>query len=179
MELSSHPETHEITCQLRPAEEHEPGQVWMPTKVMQHVSELLEQADEPLSRNVLITTAGGNKDYAAQAIDHLERLHYITETAGPRRARLYHHTRSFTVLEWESKDNNATSPDFPRLPPAEVPHTFPHHPPPTGEVGRGEVGAARAEDDFPPALENWSWVDELTPRENEDPPHDLHHQEPT
>jgi hypothetical protein len=26
---------------------------------------------------------------------------------------------------------------------------------------------------------NDSWIDELTTRENEEPPHDLHHQEPT
>jgi hypothetical protein len=44
MELRSDPETHEITCQLRPAEEVPEGEIWMPTKVMQKISELLEGA---------------------------------------------------------------------------------------------------------------------------------------
>jgi hypothetical protein len=183
MELRSDPETHEITCQLRPAEEVPEGEVWMPTKQMQKVSELLEQADEPMSRNAIITTLGGSKDYAAKAIDHLVRLKYATETEGPRRAKLVQTSRPFTVYEWEHRPDNTTSPDFPRLPPGGTPtSTSPHPPPFRGEVEPGDVEVPTGDVHFPqptPALENWSWVDELTPRENGEPPHDLHHQEPT
>jgi hypothetical protein len=176
MELSSHPETHEITCQLRPAEEHQPGEVWMPTKVMQHISELLEQNHEPISRSQIAALAGGRKDYVLQAIDHLVRLGYATETAGARNAKLIETSRSFTVLEWENQ------PDHPPVPTRS--HPFPERdtddPFPVPFRGPDGNGSEPPENSSPvPTTNDWSWVDELTPRENEDPPHDLHHQDPT
>jgi hypothetical protein len=176
MELQSHPDTHEITCQLRPAEEHEPGQVWMPTKVMQHISEVLERATEPVSRNHVCLEVGGKRAVAITAIDHLVRLNYVTETAGPNRAKLLESTRSFTVLNWETQPDPAVVPSS--SPP--VPGTTDIRPvPPVRSTGDREQVVPAQNDPLVPALENWDWVDELTTRENGEPPADLHHQEPT
>jgi hypothetical protein len=169
MELSSHPETHAITCQLRPAEEHEPGTPWMPTKVMQHISELLEKEAEPISRTQTTSLAGGKKEVALKAIDHLVRLGYLTETSGPRSAKLLSHTRDFTVYEWE---NQPVTPPVPtRSPP--VPELVHDDPFPTTRSVGGRERVDDSENSSPvPVISHWD--NDLEPARSEDPPGDLY-----
>jgi hypothetical protein len=166
MELSSDPETHAITCQLRPAEEHEPGQVWMPTKVMQHISEVLERATEPVSRNHVCLEVGGKRAVAITAIDHLVRLNYVTETAGPNRAKLLESTRSFTVLNWETQPDPALVPSCSQP----VPGTTDIRPvPPVRSTGDREQVVPAENGSVVPAQTDW--IEYLEP---EAPPADLH-----
>lgn len=88
LHLTSDPDTHRIGWEFKPAEHVEPGETWMPTKVMQKISGLLEQQTEPVSRKQMIDEAGGRHDVARKAIDHLVRLGYATETDGPRNSKL-------------------------------------------------------------------------------------------
>jgi hypothetical protein len=174
MELSSHPETHEITCQLRPAEEHQPGEVWMPTKVMQHASEILERATEPLTYNAVTLELGGQRKVALQAISHLVRLGYATETAGPRSSKLVQTLRSFTVYEWENQPDQALVPTGSRLVPGTT--AVPLVPPVRSTGDPEPVGDAKNRSLVPVQS---SWLEDLEPEPREHPPHDLHHQEPT
>ncbi len=109
LELASDPDTHRISWQLRPVEDRADGQEWMPTKVMQKNSETLARRGEPVSRKQMIEEIGGRHDIARKAIDHLVRLEYVTETAGPHGAKLIETSRSFTVLEWENQPDPTTS----------------------------------------------------------------------
>jgi hypothetical protein len=166
LELASHPETHAITYTLKPAETVEPGQQWMPTKVMQHISELLEQQTDTISRSQLAALAGGNKQYAIQAIDHLVQHGYATETPGPRNSKLLTHTQPFTVLEWETQTN--TRSETPPVPTrsAPVPERDNRAPVPTPPSGGVDRNGSSPEEHTPPVPEeqtSWTWVDELTP----------------
>jgi predicted component of type VI protein secretion system len=134
----------------------------MPVKVMQHISELLEQQTDAVSRSQLAALAGGNKQYAIQAIDHLLRLGYITETPGARNAKLVKTTNPFTVLEWE---NDLTRSPVPTRS-APVPERDNRAPVPTPPYGGVDRNGSSPEEHTPPVPEeqtSWTWVDELTP----------------
>jgi hypothetical protein len=187
LHLTSNPDTHQITWEWRQTEhaEHQAGDVWMPTILMEKISGVLQKLDEPISRNQLELSVSGKHDHKRDAIDHLVRLHYATETPGPRNAKLYSNLRPFTVQAWEENDLAPTSP---HLAPGEVNSPRPSTSPPTGD-GRGDRAksntrprpAPNEDPEVTAMLEQYglndSWIDDLTPREH--PPHDLHHQEPT
>lgn len=160
LHLHSDPDTHAITWTFQPAEEVPEGQTWMPTKVMQKISGLLEQRHEPVSRNSIITEIGGRKDFAIKAIDHLVRLGYVTETAGPRQAKLIETSRPFTVLEWENQPAPSLVPTRSHLFPGTSHSLVPTGSPPYGGTGTGD-GAPE-----PPLVPTeYDWIDELTPKE--------------
>ena len=104
MHLDSDPDTHQISWEFKPATPVDEDHPWMPTKVMQKVSALLERQSEPIGRNQIATEIGGRKDIALKAIDALVRTGYAHETDGPNRTKLASHTKPFTVLEWEAQD---------------------------------------------------------------------------
>jgi hypothetical protein len=180
MHLESHPDTHSITWQFRPADEVPEGESWMPTKVMEKISTALQLKQEPVSRNELITQIGGRRDVAVKAIDHLIRLEYITETAGPRGAKLLEPTRHFTVHEWENApDKNVTKSHVPtcsHLFPEQVHPLVPNTVPPYG--GREQVEAPRNTSpvpdeqaplpDYEPSFPDW--LEDLTPPADDDLP---------
>jgi hypothetical protein len=161
MELHSHPDTHAITYELRAAEELAPGQEWMPTKVMQHLSELLEKQTDTATKNQLADLAGGTRKIALQAIDHLIRLGYATSEPGPRNSQHLTHQRPFTVLEWENQPHPPTGSD--RFGTGSANHS-------TSLVRNSPLGgSARTSGDEQESLtgsdegEAWSWLDELNP----------------
>lgn len=166
LHLESDPETHNITWEFKPVEHVAPGEVWMPTKVMEKVSQALEQQPEPVSRNTVITELGGRKDVAIKAIDHLIRLQYITETAGPRGAKLLESTRPFTVYEWENQPDIPPVPTRSHLFPEQVSSLVPTCSPPYGGTGTSDGAPEQA------PVPEWSWIDELAPKDH--PPGDLH-----
>lgn len=169
--LTSDETSHRITAELRPAETTEPGTPWMPTKVMQHISEVLEKEPEPVSRSQVIAAVGGKKEIAVKAIDHLVRLGYLTETAGPRGAKLLQHTRSFTVLAWENQPDTTTrSHPFPPVPGTGPSSRSPH---PVG-VGTGTGGSPQEQLTRSPDPQTGDWLDLLEPHFPDDPPADLH-----
>jgi hypothetical protein len=165
LHLTSDPDTHRIGWEFRPAEHVEPGQEWMPTKLMQKISTLIETKTEPPSRKQIIDEVGGRPEYARKAIDHLVRLEYVTETSGPRGAKLLTSNRVFTVLEWETTD---MVPPGPHMVPDQVNSHSPTWSPPTGGPGLGD--GARTSSHGP---DLGSWVDDLEPHEREHPPADL------
>lgn len=111
LHLESHPDTHQITWEWRQAEhqEHEPGDVWMPTMLMEKLSHALEGAATSLSRTQLETAVNGATEHKRAAIDHLSRLGYIKEDHGPRNSRLYLHLRPFTVSQYEEDRQTETA----------------------------------------------------------------------
>jgi hypothetical protein len=177
LHVTSHPETHNLTCEFRPLDHPEThGDVWMPTILMEKISGVLHQADEPMSRNQLELSVNGTNEHKRLAIDHLVRLSYATEHAGPRNSRTYTHTRPFTVSEWENQPDPTTSPDFAGTSPRRGDSDFATSPPPfrgRGEVS-GEVAATTSPDqtDDPEVLAMLAHYDLLEPAEH--PPHDLH-----
>lgn len=169
MELRSDPNTHQIDCQFRPAQELADGEVWMPTKVMQKVSELLERQTTPVTRNTVQAELGGRKDYTLKAIDHLVRLGYATETDGPNRAKLLKSTRPFTVYEWEHQPDTPVVPGGSPVVPGTTPSGGSHPSPPYG--GRNHPDTTKTTPVVPDEPARYDWVDELTPKD--EPPHDL------
>jgi hypothetical protein len=161
LHLTSHPETHHISWEWKQVGHTPEGETWMPTKVMQHASEILERATEPLTTNNVTLELGGKRDIALKAIGHLVRLGYATETHGPRNSKLLTHTRTFTVLEWESNDNPSLVPTGSPLVPGTGQLTGSQPVPPYG--GRNQSDDGQNHPLVPDEQTAWTWVDELTP----------------
>jgi hypothetical protein len=182
LHVTSDPTTHTLTCEFRPVDKPDEGEVWMPTHLMEKLSEQLQNATEPLSRNQLELAVAGGNDHKRTALDHLVRLKYAAEHDGPRRSRLYTSTRPFTVSEWEKDTPPATSPDFATTSPRRGADDFATSPPPKGGEATSQANSngplRRTESDDPEVQAMLAHYDLLEPA-NEDPPADLHHQEPT
>jgi hypothetical protein len=181
LHVTSDPITHTLTCEFRPVEKPEEGEVWMPTGLMEKISAVLEKAEDPMSRNQIELAVSGGHDYKRAALDHLVRLKYVTEQDGPRRSRLYTSTRPFTVSEWEKDTPKPTSPDLATTSPRRGANDFATSPPPTGGEATSQAnsnGRPRHNDDDPEVQAMLAHYDLLEPDELV-PPHDLHHQEPT
>jgi hypothetical protein len=161
MELTSHPETHAITYEFKQPQDTDHDHPWLPTKVMQKISELLEQETEPVSRNHICLHIGGKRDIAIKAIDALIRLKYATETAGPRNSKLIETSRSFTVLEWENQPNTPPVPTCsPPVPGTTDSDLFPA---PLKGAGGNRSASNGTAPPVPDEQTAWSWEDELTP----------------
>jgi hypothetical protein len=173
LHLQSDPESHRIRWEFRPAEHIEPGETWMPTKLMEKISGLIQGAHEPPSRKQIIDQAGGRPEYARKAIDHLVRLEYVTETPGPRQAKLLKTTRPFTVSEWENQPDTPHGPTWSPHGPGPGLPTWSRPSPPYG--GTDHVTAA---DNGRHGPELGSWIDDLEPPPREDPPGDLYDEPP-
>ena len=99
LELRSDPETHAITWDFRPAagEEGE-ADTWRPTVLMEKVSRYLESQSKPVSRNSVESDVKGKRDYVREAVTVLVAEGYVTESVGPRNARLLASVRPFRDL---------------------------------------------------------------------------------
>lgn len=153
LELTSNPLTHRITWEIKPATPSDDDHPWMPTNVMQKISGILEQQEEPISRNTIFSLVGGKRDVALTGIDHLVRLDYATETPGPRNSKLIAHTRRFTVLEWETQADPPLVPTGTPLVPGTGDPTGTTGSPPYGGNGTGhaatELPLVPNDDDIP------------------------------
>jgi hypothetical protein len=149
MHVNSDPATHTLTCEFKPTEQLEPGQTLIPTIYMERVSTYLHEHGES-SRTHLERNVEGSTDWIRKAIDHLSRLGYVTETRGPRDARIYTQTKVFTVRDWENDPSNTTPPD-PASTPPQAESVRPRLPasPPTGERGY-EAGVGQAQNGTTP-----------------------------
>jgi hypothetical protein len=86
---------------------------WMPTTIMQTVSEYLEAQGEPVSRNSIEKNVRHNSKYVREAIDHLVEHDYVTETAGRNRAKLCASTKPYRApLENGSSSSSSVRPEF-------------------------------------------------------------------
>jgi hypothetical protein len=145
LHLTSDPDTHQISWEWRQVEHTEThGDVWMPTILMEKISGVLQNADEPLSRNQIELAVNGKNEHKRTALDHLVRLDYAAETYGNRNSRLYSSTRSFTVESWENDTANDLAPTSPPPRPGEVNSPRPSQSPPTGD-GRGDGAKSTAD----------------------------------
>ena len=140
IEVHSDPDTHAITWTWKPpaaSERSEDG--FRPTVLMGRVSAFLEKQTEPVSlRTIENAGLGKSREWIRKAVEALAAEGYVTETPGPRRARMFSFERQFT-----------TSPEFAATSPGEVGATSPHfaYPLQGGEV-RGEVNGAKSPDDL-------------------------------
>lgn len=168
LHLTSDPFTHMIRWEWRQAEHLDDPNQWMPTIYMERVSSYLADDGEACSRKHLEDNVEGGTDYIRSALEHLKRLGFVTETRGPRKARMYSHTRLFTISEWETDPQNTTSPDLASTSPKRSEYDLASSPLPLGEAGesRSEKRDHLASTD--------SWIDELTVTENGEPPGDLY-----
>lgn len=170
LHLTSHPDTHQITWEWRQAEHHDDPNAWLPTIYMERVSKYLHEDGEPCSRKNIEDNVEGGTDYIRAAIDALKRLGFITETRGPRKARMFSHNNIFTIAEWEKDPRNTTSPHLASTSPQATSGTT--SPPRLSLTGEAEEGRASDTPRHYPTSPD-SWLDELTPADKEHPPADL------
>lgn len=188
LHLTSHPDTHAISWEWRQAEHLDDPNAWLPTIYMERVSKYLQEDGEPCSRKNIEDNVEGGTDYIRTALDALKRLGFVTETRGPRKARLFTHNSRFTISEWENDPRNTTSPHLASTSPEAMSGTTsPPRLPLQGGASVGEcrthpAGTSTSPDD-PETIAmlkqyglNDSWIDELTPKD--DPPADLHDPHP-
>jgi hypothetical protein len=96
MELASDPETHRLTWAFR--EPAETGDGWRPTALMQKVSQYLERQSGPVPRSTVEQHVTGKGQYLRQAMDELVAGGYLTESDGPRGAKLLTSVKPFDDL---------------------------------------------------------------------------------
>jgi hypothetical protein len=174
--VTSHPETHNLTCEFKPTEHSEDGTKQLPTELMQRVSHYLEAQDEPVTRNQIVLNVKGNAEFVRRSIDHLVDLKFVEESSGSNRARLYQTTRPFIRSEWESKQESQVRPSSSPVRPDELVSGSSSSSPPTGD-GRTTTLANKPKfvqtDDDPEVQAMLAHYNLLEPTELE-PPGDLH-----
>ena len=89
LELASDPDTHHISWQIRDPHPVDEEGAFKPTIYMERVSRELEKHDDPLSRNQIEEAVQGKRDYVRDALDHLVADGYVSESVGPRNARMF------------------------------------------------------------------------------------------
>lgn len=146
IELISDETTHQVTWTFRaPAATDPSGDHFRPTHLMEKVSRWMELHHGSCSRNEVEKGVRGNSEYVRQALDMLTFDGYISETAGPRRARIVSIMRPFREKHGpeeeasEPGDNpgdNPTSSEFVRVRPDGEPPTSSTSSPPYGGTGR-------------------------------------------
>ena len=109
--LTSHPDTHAISWQWQAPGNQHAGERWLPTVLMQRVSEYLAQQPEGASRNAIEKAVHGkSNEHKRQAIDELVALGNAVEHHGPRGARMVTLARPFTspdiALNSPGEDNH-------------------------------------------------------------------------
>jgi hypothetical protein len=176
LHITSHPETHTLTCEFRPVEPTEAGQVRRPTELMERVSHYLEAQTEPVTRNQIVLNVTGKAEYVGKAIDHLVDLHYATEQTGQNRSRLYEATRPFIRSEWEKQQESQVLPGSSPVLPEELISGSSPSSPPTGDgrnLSRNGNHPVLPQDDDPEVQAMLAHYD-LLEQPTEDPPGDLH-----
>lgn len=149
LDLTSAPDTHAITVQIRDPHPTDDHGDFRPTIYMERVSRALEKNDGPMSRNEIEEAVKGKRDYVRDALDWLLKDGHTTEIDGPRRARIV------TLLKPYLKPQDDLAPTSPPPRPGEVvvssPDFAPPRPPLTG--GEGEDGGhddAKNDNDLAP-----------------------------
>lgn len=104
-ELTSDPDTHDLTWDFKASTE-DTDTPFRPTTLMQRVSEYLELHPEGESKNQIEKNVEGDNTYIRKAINALIEDEYVTETIGPRKAKIITLKRSFRAT---SLDLAATS----------------------------------------------------------------------
>jgi hypothetical protein len=177
LHITSHPETHTLSCDFRPVDADPEGRPQLPTELMQRVSHHLEAQTEPVTRNHILLNVKGNDDYIRKAIDHLVDLGYATEAAGPNRSRQYTCSRPFIRSEWEKQQESQVRPSTAQVRPAEPPSGTASSAPPKGADRTAYTNGSTpvrppAEDD--PEVQAMLAHYDLLEQPTEDPPGDLH-----
>lgn len=177
LHLSSHPDTHQITWEFRPAAETEDDRPQLPTILMERASHYLESQTEPVTRNQIVLNTKGNAEFVRAAIDHLVALGYAAEEAGMNRARLYTSTRPFIRSDYESKEETQVRPSSSKFVQDEPEGGSSDRPPPYGETdeptGPQDDPVRPPEKDEPDDPEAQRLLDlYVTPKET--PPDDLY-----
>jgi hypothetical protein len=99
LRLTSHDDghiTHELLPPAAPAEGDDSGQNrWRPTGLMERVSNLVEKAREPLSKNNIETTVAGKRDYVRLALSALVEEGYVEAVTGPKNAIVHRSLKPF------------------------------------------------------------------------------------
>jgi hypothetical protein len=144
LELASHPETHQITWEFKPAEHAPDDAPFRPTTLMERISAWLQFQPDPVSRKVVEDAIKGKSNNAKRtAMDTLVREGFASESVGPRGAKLIQHVRVYKHDDpacnpetngSQSVDNSlfTTSPDLAPTSPGEETLTSPTSPLPTG-----------------------------------------------
>lgn len=153
VELSSDPETHTITVEMRPADSTDDEGHFRPTHLMEAVSIYLELAGEPRSRSNIVENVRGKTDYKRLAIDALVREGFAVETIGSRDAKNVKSEHPF-----REDDDPAPTPPHPA--PGGVNYD-PASPPPPLQGGGVGVSNAAGEETTPPRPEDEDEIDRL------------------
>lgn len=128
VELHSDPITNAITWAFRPTEDHRDSDTpWMPTALMQKVSEYLERQPLEVPVTYIYRDVKGKTEYIRQAVDFLTLSHHITEQRGKQGSR---QIRSVKPYRDPFPTLSQPVPEFPVTP-------FPVVPPPLGGNGKG------------------------------------------
>jgi hypothetical protein len=131
-DLSSDPDTHQITWAFKAAAELEAGDDFRPTTLMERVSQYLETMPEGASRNQIETDVKGKAAYLRKATEALVQDGYATETNGPRNALIYTTCEPYRTPETDLVPTSSP----PR--PDEVRTTSSHTTPPYGGGTRSD-----------------------------------------
>ena len=87
--LESDPDTHAIAWQFVAATEHEEGEQFRPTHLMEKVSRYVETQVEPVSMGDIKNVVTGKTEYVVEAVNLLVDEGYLEETSGARKARMF------------------------------------------------------------------------------------------
>jgi len=128
--IESHPDTHSLTWEFRPAQEVQEGEKFRYTVLMEKVSRWLELQSEPQSRTKITENVTGKSSALRDAIDALVTEGWLVEEIGPNR------TRQVSVRRPYRQDDEQVRPSPSQSVPAEgVPAVRPPVPPLQGEDG--------------------------------------------
>jgi hypothetical protein len=163
--LSSDPQTHTLTWELKPADAETAAGYFRPTHLMERVSLWLHTKAEPVPRSAVTSSVTGNAKHLGGALDVLVREHFAAETPGPRGAKLITHVRLFKEDDPDCNpetDPTSSTSSMPFLTSSGTGHlTSSSIPPPVG----GEEEVKRPLEGF--ELVTSSWLDELVPDPDE------------
>lgn len=98
-ELASDPASHAISWTLRPAVEADEDHPFRPTHLMEKVSRYLERQTEPVAIGEVKSTVEGKATYVVEAVNILIEDGFISESVGPRNARLLESIRAYREAE--------------------------------------------------------------------------------
>lgn len=87
--LRSDPESHSLSWEWEWFVESEEGAGWFPYHVAEKVSRYLEMQTEAVSMSDVVSVVQGKKETLIDAVNGLVREGFVTETAGPRKARMF------------------------------------------------------------------------------------------
>lgn len=153
--------SHQISWQFKPAEHAAPDAPFRPTTLMERISGWLRLQQEPVSRKrVEDGVKGHNAKAKRTALDVLIAEGFVTETAGPRNAKLVQNVRPYKA------DDPACNPQT-GLTSSTSSHLVPPRPDEDNTTSSSLVppygGQTRLSDELDTTTSsNSSWLDDLT-----------------